>query len=209
MSAEIRRSPLTWPVGWPRTSSALRARARFSHRGGSYPKPVTVSQGIARVLEQLELMGLSEDEIVISTNLVLRLDGMPRSEQAEPEDPGVAVYWQPRGGDQRCMAIDHYDRVADNLAAVAATLDAMRAIKRHGGAEILDRAFLGFAALPSPSSSRHWFEVLGIDESATAEEVEQAYKRKRKAAHPDAGGTPEAWYELQTAISEARRSVSG
>ena len=38
------------------------------------------------------------------------------------------------------MAIDAYTRTADNLAAVAATLEAMRAIERHGGAQILERA---------------------------------------------------------------------
>ncbi|KVD37855.1 hypothetical protein WJ41_22830 [Burkholderia ubonensis] len=60
---------------------------------------------------------------------------------------GVAVYWETRAGARRVMAIDQYTRVADNLAAVAATLDAMRAIERHGGARILERAFTGFAAL--------------------------------------------------------------
>jgi hypothetical protein len=62
------------------------------------------------------------------------------------------------------MAIDQYDRVEHNLAAIAATLDAMRAIKRHGGAEILDRAFTGFTALPAPmAGGKPWRQVLGFD----------------------------------------------
>lgn len=62
------------------------------------------------------------------------IDGFPRSGQSEPSDGGVAVYWLTSTGETKCIAIDRYDRVADNLAAVAATLDAMRAIERHGGA---------------------------------------------------------------------------
>ncbi|SDQ25048.1 hypothetical protein SAMN05443026_0089 [Burkholderia orbicola] len=36
------------------------------------------------------------------------------------------------------MAIDQSARIADNLAAVAATRDAMRGIERRGGARILE-----------------------------------------------------------------------
>jgi len=61
------------------------------------------------------------------------------------------------------MAIDIYDTVAGNLAAVAATLDAMRAIERHGGAQILKRAFQGFKALPSSTAT-----ALSTDAAAEA-----------------------------------------
>jgi hypothetical protein len=70
----------------------------------------------------------------------------------------VAVYWIKTGRKQmKCMAIDRYGRVADNMAAIAATIEAMRAIERHGSAEILERAFLGFQALPEPEQ---WWQVL-------------------------------------------------
>ena len=78
-----------------------------------------------------------EGDSIISTNLKLRLDGLPRSDQKEPDDPGVAVYWQRLSKPKKVMAIDLYDRIADNLAAIGATLNAMRAIERHGGALIL------------------------------------------------------------------------
>src|SRR5690606_2593615 len=145
-----------WPAGWKRTPAHQRTRAKFGKKGqssyGSWQtkNALTIAQALDRVRGELQRMGIRDDDLVVSTNLQLRLDGFPRSGQPEPQDPGGAVYWnepRQRGNPPRCMAIDRYDRVADNLAAVAATLEAMRAIERHGGAEILERAFTGFTAL--------------------------------------------------------------
>lgn len=193
----ISASPLHWPAGWRRTSAHMRTRGKFNAKergyrsygngqGHSYTqtKDLTIAGALDRVLAVLERMGLNRDDIVISTNLELRLDGLPRSNQREPMDPGAAVYWR-RGKETRCMAIDRYDRVADNLAAIAATLEAMRAIERHGGAEILDRAFTGFTALPQPEQ---WFEVLGVSAHATEQQIEDAYRRLAMQHHPDRGG---------------------
>jgi hypothetical protein len=162
---------------------------------------------VRRVLAELERMGIRDDDIIISTNVPLRLDGLPRSDQ-EPTDPGVAVYWQKKGQPaMRCMAIDRYTRVADNLAAVAATLDAMRAIERHGGAEILNRAFLGFAALPE-KASQPWRVVLGIEGAATLDLVESRFRALVKVHHPDAGGKDEDFWKLQQAREAARMELA-
>ena len=111
------------------------------------------------------------------------------------------------------MAIDAYRRVADNLAAVAATLDAMRAIKRHGGAAILDRAFAGFTALPSPEASgapRHWRDVLEFFDAhrlLTAEDVRARYRRLAAERHPDRGGSNAQMTELNLARDQALKEV--
>jgi hypothetical protein len=161
----INAYPLTWPEGWKRTTVNLRTRAHFNKKERQYSSPIagvqqhswmrsrdlTVSDGIARVLEELERMGVDRQDVIISTNVRTRLDGLPRSGQSEPEDPGAAVYWKIGKEPMRSMAIDRYDRVADNLAALGATLEAMRAIERHGGAEILNRAFLGFRGFAGES----------------------------------------------------------
>jgi hypothetical protein len=154
-------------------------------------------------------MGIGRDDVLISTNLKLRLDGLPRGDQGEPADPGVAVYWQPRQGKQmRCMAIDSYDRTADNLAAIAATLEAMRAIERHGGATILDRAFLGFAALPA-TASKPWREVLGITMQApTLAHIEDRFRDLVKIHHPDRGGDREKFEEIMRARDAARLDLA-
>lgn len=184
MSEPIQAYPLQWPPGWRRTSAHLRTRAQFRRFGSSRGGDLSVMAAIERVLYELRRMDVARDDIVISSNLPTRLDGFPRGDARDPSDPGVAVYWR-KGKATPCMAIDRYDRVADNLAAVAATLDAMRAIERHGGAAILERAFTGFLALPAPEQ---WFTILGVRSSATVDEIEHAYQRLASKHHPDRPG---------------------
>jgi hypothetical protein len=201
--------PLSWPDGWKRAkyrnSAAFNKTKEPKHVNGQLVPQgkgrLSVADAVGRVLSQLGMMRVSPDDILISTNVRLRLDGLPRSDQ-EPSDPGAAVYWQKKGKTMRCMAIDQYTRVADNLAAIAATLDAMRAIERHGGATILDRAFLGFAALPE-HASQPWREVLGIQGSATLDLVESRFRALVKVHHPDVGGKDEDFLRIKEAREAA------
>src|ERR1700682_1592832 len=150
------RYPLCWPANWKRTSN--RTRAQFGKAPTRYlsdgvavvpgKSKLSVAQAIDRLARELRRRGIKEENCIVSTNVPLNLSGLPRGDRSEPSDPGVAIYWTHKGK-QQCMAIDRYDRVADNLAAIAATLDALRAIERHGGGSILDRAFMGFAQLPA------------------------------------------------------------
>lgn len=204
--------PLAWPTGWPRTPSYRRKSASFGKGDSTYRdgvrytsrRALTVFDGVERVLVELSRMGIDRQDVVISTNVPTRLDGLPRSGEARPEDPGVAVYWQEAIGARRVMAIDIYTEVADNLAAVAATLEAMRAIERHGGAQILERAFTGFAALPEPGKSKHWRDIFGFGTlAATRKDVDLVYRRLASAAHPDRGGTNEQMAELNRARDQA------
>jgi len=206
--AEVKQAyPLSWPEGWKRTPASLRKSGRFTKDN----KWLTVSQGVTRVLTELERLGVNRNDLVISTNVMTRLDGLPRSDQKEPSDPGAAAYWrESHGKPMRCMAIDRYVNVADNLAAIAATLEAMRAIERHGGAEILDRAFTGFAALPA-STEKHWREVFGFTDvqRVTAEDVTRIYRGMAASRHPDSGGSHEAMAELNVARTSALKELAG
>jgi hypothetical protein len=212
----INAYPLQWPLGWKRfdTSRRNRLTAKFGrarqHHGDRYiaGRALTLAEGIQRVLTELERMGIRDrQDVVISTNVPTRLDGLPRGGLGEPGDPGVAVYWQEQFGARRVMAIDLYDRVADNLAAIAATLDAMRAIERHGGAAILERAFTGFTPLPAPGAKREWWEVLGVLRTATADEARAAYRRLASDAHPDKGGSDARMAEINAAWAKAQESA--
>lgn len=211
MSA-INAFPLQWPVGWPRLDSYRRTSARFTTKRNSNfgSQQLSISDGLARVLYELERMSVSRNDVVVSSNVPLRLDGFPRSDAREPSDPGVAVYWVTRKRDTKVIAIDVYTRTADNLAAIAATLDAMRAIERHGGAQILERAFVGFQALPAPGqTSRTWRDVLGFraDEGITLSGAKAAYRNKAAAAHPDKGGSDAAMSEVNWAWEEAQKAL--
>jgi hypothetical protein len=197
MNEKISRYPLQWPAGWKRLQAYQRKSANFSKHG----KRLSVFDGIGRVLSELKLLGVSDDDVVISTNVETRLDGLPRSDRAAPQDVGVAVYWVTKAGTPaKCMAVDRYDKVADNLAAVAATLEAFRAVERHGGAAILDRAFVGFAALPAPAlGQRDWWTVLDLTPNATEDQVRSAHRRLTAVHHPDRGGSEERMAELNLA----------
>jgi hypothetical protein len=208
--------PLTWPPGWKRTPAAERTRAKFSKQafvdrgvdsatgkrmGHNSFKEISIGQGTERVLEELNRMGFNRS-VVISSDLRLRNDGLPLSNQRPPDDPGVAVYWG-TGKGAHCIAVDRYHRIADNLAAIAASLEAMRAIERHGGAAILDRAFTGFVALPAPEQ---WFQVLGVTANATREQIDEAYRRLAMKAHPDRDGGSS---ELMARLNSAREDGIG
>ena len=174
--------PLTWPAGWPRT----------------------VLDGVYRVLDELGRFNVMRNDIIISTNLRTRLDGLPRSDQPEPGDPGVAVYWEDKDGGTKVMAIDRYDRVPDNLAAIAATLDAMRAIERHGGGQILKRVFTGFTALPAPKSC---WDVLDMPPTQDANRIKARFKELLKLHHPDNGGDAARTDELVKARDAALETL--
>ena len=215
----MQRYPLAWPQGWKRTPPGQRKRGKFNKKTTTWHAPtspgasgysntrsgeVSIAEGCRRVLAQLGSFG-AYGEAIISTNVEVRLDGLPRSGQRAPDDPGAAVYWTDgKTKQQKVMAIDLYDRVADNLAAIAATLDAMRAIERHGGASILDRAFTGFDALPPPGSP---WAVLRLKPGASAEAINEAYRTRAKLAHPDNGGTDQAMTELNVARDECLRQI--
>lgn len=212
----INNYPLSWPAGWPRSKPSSRKHGQF--KSGS--SRIGIGMATGRILMELKRLGVSRDDIVISTNVQVRLDGLPRSDK-EPLDPGAAVYWVQRGGrweeggnrfvkteKKNVMAIDAYTKLADNLAAIAATLEAMRAIERHGGAQILERAFSGFTALPAPSVP--WRTVLGIppDLYVNRDDLDLAYKRARSAAHPDRhGGSGEAYNQVERAYEAGRAEL--
>jgi hypothetical protein len=218
----VQAFPLQWPAGWRRCEPHQRERAKFGKsvpqyrdrwengrvvgRERSYDRreALSIAEATARVLEELQRMGVDRDDVVISTNLRLRLDGLPASAQSAPKDPGAAVYWR-SGTGTRCMAIDRYDRVQDNLAAIAATLGYMRGIDRHGGASILDRAFQGFVALPAP---RAWWQVLELKgPNPTRAELEAQHRRLAMKHHPDRGGDPERMADINAARDQGMEAI--
>lgn len=202
MSDPIQSYPLAWPPRWPRTTARSEGKFNVVERrpdGSKGSRWLNVADAIKRVEYELGRLGIDRDEVVISTNIKPTLSGVPVGRgQGGIMDPGVAVYWR-KGKQQRCMAIDRYTTVADNLAAIAATLEAMRAIERHGGAEILDRAFTGFVALPAPEQP---FQVLGVGANASRAEIEEAYRRLAMKHHPDRGGDSREMARINAARQE-------
>lgn len=209
------RYPLTWPEGWKRTTYRVNATfgktAGRSISGGNLGKKrLSIEDAFGRIEEELERHGVDTSTVIVSTNLKTNMRGMPSGAAGEPGDPGVAVYWI-RKGKPQCMAIDGYTRVADNLAAVAATLDAMRAIERHGGAAIMERAFLGFAQLPETTDAmggKTWRQILEIDRSEVDQEhINFRSRELLKVHHPDAGGDRSTFEAIIAARAVALKEV--
>ena len=216
--SDIMPYPLTWPQYRPRTLPNDRVCASFGKRKpnstGNYMTKVRLSLAEARTrmlgeLDKFNRVGhayrVPPQSVVISSNLHVRTtDGLPRGGQPAPKDPGVALYFK-LDGQQKCIACDTYNRVEDNMAGIAATIEALRAIERHGSGMFND-ATKGFSLeLPSPDTinlGRGWREVLDYYGNSETE-ARLAYRRKCKETHPDAGGSDAAFDEVQKAWADA------
>lgn len=186
---------------------ALRQSARFD-TGLS-----TAAEGI---VHQLELM--KARNVVITTDLPARRDGLPYSTASEPADPGVAVWWVERTGVERVMACDRWRKVRDNMRAIDASLEALRGLERWGASEIARRAMNGFSALPpgvdEEDPSTTWRDVLGgpwPSEMSGPELLVLARTRHHRLirmAHPDLGGSDQAAAELNAALEAAEKELS-
>lgn len=119
MEKTIDKYPLQWPLGYPRTKWPV--NSRFGN------------QSFARcrdeIFRQLELMldWQEKKSIVLSTNIPLRLDGLPYANYRQPEDVGVAVYFQYKKK-QVAICCDQWKKIEHNMWACAKTIEALRAI---------------------------------------------------------------------------------
>ena len=216
----IEAYPHSWPIGKARTSVTDRKEARFSssdrktqirYDGSTYSymvkKVLTVAVATERLFAEINSYSraghdwrIDPDDVIISTNIRLRLDGRPYSGQREPEDSGVAVYFK-LDKIQYCFPCDKWDRVADNIAAIASHLGAMRGMERWGVGESHD-VFTGFKALPASVTLSCW-DVLGIKATKDIGLIKTQFRGKAFDAHPDHGGTQEAFTALQSAYEQA------
>lgn len=200
MSKEYTAYPLAWPAGWPRHDPAWRVESRFGRRnqGWTGRRPPSVAEGTSFIFAELKRMAVEDWSVVISTNIELRLDGLPYSNRRDPEDSGAAVYWT--GFDDRkkhVLACDKYKSVGENLYAIGKTIEATRGIERWGSVTA-EQAFSGYVALSERTGPSCW-EILGIPPESTEEQILTAYRRKAMAAHPDQGGNTDAFQAVVAA----------
>lgn len=197
--------PLHWPIDWPRTAAHSR------HHTARYK--VTFTEARNHLIRQLQLLGARSGDIVLSTNIPVRRDGLPRAEHSEPLDPGVAAYWV-EDGQPRNIACDHWATVRDNVRAVGLALDALRALKRSGATQVVARAYSGFAALPADGGGGggSWRKVLGLEgygPRMSRAFIERQYRFLVMANHPDRGGSSERMATINRAYEDALRELGG
>jgi len=215
------RYPLLWPTGWVRTRSVLRQSAAFKQTVDGIEdrlengvktrvavkreRQVSVLSATERLERQLTLLGAQD--AVLSTNVALRLDGRPRAGEKEPDDPGAAVYFflhkKPIA-----LACDKWNRVADNIAALAGHIDAQRRIARYGVGS-LDQIFAGYVALPA-NTAADWRNVFGFadDVRPSLVALDEKFRELARSAHPDAGGSHLQMARLTEARAFARKELA-
>lgn len=185
--------PLAWPDGLPRTERKAPSQFRTS-----------LSAAINNVKKSLAAFGNDTSKSVTNIAVTSNVGGITFD---DPDDTGIAVWFEWEGV-QRCIAVDRYKKVEDNLQAVHHILEARRTEMRHGGLHIVRQTFKGFAALPAPEGAKPWREVLGIDGPTSASAIRVRYRELAKDAHPDRpGGSKERMAALSRARDEALAAV--
>lgn len=190
MIDEIKAYPLIWPIGYKRTPAADRVKSRFSQTFDRAQRSL-----------HLEVERLRATDLVISTNLRYRNDGMLYASEIgrRIDDPGVAIYFKYKGK-QISMCCDKYLLIWENIFALAMGIEAIRGMERWGVSEFLDRAFTGFTAIPERTGLSFW-GILGLDPTKDTDVIRKAYYAEAKKNHPDQGGDP----QIFGAIADAYR----
>lgn len=202
------------PLGrWPVKETPAYARKRATFRVGY--------QDRLDLLEH-ELEKLNAKNIVIQAQFEakeIRQDGWPRS-SARPKGPAIIVSFKGSNG-PLSFPCDHYQSWEDNLYAIALSLEALRAVDRHGVTKNAEQ-YRGWTQLPAAEAktdgfldaeqAAKWLAVVsGCSQSATFIQVnsvaqDAAYKMAAKRLHPDTGGSTEDFQKLQECMRVLRGS---
>lgn len=184
--------PLHWPDNWSRNK-----------RPGTSQFKTSLSKALNNVNKSLEMFakdsGHKIENLIISSNVTLG--------QQRPKDAGVAVYFA-WNGITTCIAVDRYQKCEDNLQAIHHCLEAERVKLRHGGINLVQAAFRGYAALPPGTGShRDWWIVLEVTERTPMADIESSYKHIRSRYHPDKStGDAFKFHEVQVAWEQAQEA---
>jgi hypothetical protein len=184
-----------WPAGFERTPAAERVPNR---RFGA---------SLAETSEDLasEMGRLDPDEWRVSTGsggAHTRSNGLPKH-SANPDDPSAVVRWS-KDGEQFAVACDRYTRLRDNLRAVYLWVRETRL--RGDRPVVTGESEFAAARLPSGDAD-HVAEppahaVLDVSPEAGDDAIRAAYREKLKEAHPDHGGSSEAFRRVRDARDE-------
>jgi hypothetical protein len=167
--------PLNWPPNRPRQHGRETAQFR-----------VPLSRSVTDVQREVSMLGGTE--LIISTNMPLRKDGLPFSKYTL-YDTGAAVYFTYKKKPV-CFACDRWSDLAANMRAIVKTIEALRGIDRWGTGDMVSQAFTGFTALPA---IEQWWQILGVKSDATFAQIEAAYRKLASVAHPDHPNGDEQW----------------
>lgn len=194
--------PLAWPDGWP--------RSRYP-RAWKQASKWTFARARDGLLKELRLLGARQ--VVLSTNYELGTRTNLPLKKGNPSDKGVAVYFLLKGK-PLCMACDKYSSPEGNIRSLTLAIGGMRALERHGGGVMMEKAFAGFEALPPPSGAtqapqRDCWRILGLSGGEVTEaRIRAAYRKLAMECHPDQGGSDQAMRDLVWARDQALAAIA-
>lgn len=190
----IQNFPLQWPVGYPRCQTPTTCAFKTSLS--------KAANGIAA-----ELKRFKATDVIISSNLQYRDDGIPYARQTKLDDTGVAVYFK-FNDQQRVICCDKWIHVEDNMHAIQLTIQAMRGMDRWGVSEILERIFTGFKALPEGDGVDP-YNILKSKKTDSFEVIQTNYRKLVKQFHPDNphSGNNEKFLQIQNAWNSLTNKI--
>lgn len=194
--------PVAWPTGRPKTG--YRKEALFRSEG----RRLLFEMAVRRLRHQVSAITAAGQswrccEMTLSTNFELKVNGLLRRDRGAPSDPSVAFYFE-LDDEPHVLACDRWNTVADNIAAIAAHIEALRGQERWG-VSTMKQAFAGHLALPAPEQ---WWQVLGLSSNATRSDIKTAFRSKAKSAHTDVGGKTADMQRLVAARDRGLETVS-
>jgi hypothetical protein len=194
------------PPKWPgRTRPSFWKAKRSPFKGHNWSR---IEQEL-----QAEVGRINGRDLTIAIDLRnpghFRMDGGIRAD-ARPVTSRIVVSFSRPDGRRLTFPCDAYAFWQDNVWAVRLSLEALRAVDRHG-VTAGDQQYEGFAALPAAGGSSAMTvdqayaivaELSGFESQALAfpSVFAQAVKIARSKAHPDSGGTDEKFQKLGQAI---------
>jgi hypothetical protein len=130
-------------------------------------------------------------------------------------DPTVRIYFDRRGKRyvSECRQWPHF---LDNLRAAQLAIEYTYRIGEAYGVnytevkhqDLFDRIFAALEAPLDPNvlllgGGNEWWDVLGVNRTASRAEIVNAYRALAKVHHPDVGGDPEQFKRLRAAYETA------
>jgi hypothetical protein len=167
--------------------------------------------GWAQTQQQLdrELAALGASEVIFQLDMAerdIRIDGYPRA-NARPSTPAVIISFKSRHGWLRYQC-DTFEGGAegwqDNVRAVALGLEALRQVERYGITKRGEQ-YTGWKALPATTLGKKEAEefirltIAPVELDFATLDLTRAYRLAARKLHPDVGGSPESWEQLQMA----------
>lgn len=196
--------PVEWPESIGRTT--WRETSRFKRR--------SFREGVRMIVEELERFRARK--VRITANVA------GGSARGCPDFNGVAVTFELRDAASgewlgHVMGNDSYPYASDNAVAIAKTVEAQRAIVRHGSSQLGAMAMSGFRALPASGETgpkhRPWRVVLdvpdvGLSAGQQLTLAKASFRGLQRTLHPDHGGSQTAFDELTGAWAAAQKDLA-